>query len=69
MQAVTLSSKYQVSIPRNIRSQIHLTPGQKLTISVRDGVVCLTPVPTLEEIAGSLPGLTSEGLRDEGEWA
>lgn len=69
MQAVTLSSKYQVSIPRSIRNQIRLTPGQKLSISVKDGVVCLAPVPTLEDIAGSLPGLTGEGLRDEGEWA
>ncbi|MCE5239986.1 AbrB/MazE/SpoVT family DNA-binding domain-containing protein [bacterium] len=69
MQAVTLSSKYQISIPRSVRMQIKLTPGQKLTITVKDGVLCLAPVPTLEDIAGSLPGLTGEGLRDEGEWA
>ncbi len=69
MQAVTLSSKYQVSIPKSIRKQIRLTPGQKLSISVKDGIVCLIPVPTLDEITGSLPGLTMEDLRDEGDWA
>ena len=65
MQAITVSSKFQVSIPKNVRQQLHIRPGQKLAISVNDGTVRLVPVPTLDEIAGSLKGLSMEGLRDE----
>lgn len=65
MQAVTVSSKYQISIPKHIRQQVHIAPGQKLTISVKDGMVCLVPVPTLDDITGSLKGLRADGLRDE----
>ncbi len=65
MQAVVLSSKYQVSIPKSIRGQVRLTPGQRLSISVKDGAVCLVPIPTLDDIAGSIKGLSMDGLRDE----
>jgi len=65
MQAVTVSSKFQISIPKNVRQRLHIRPGQKLAISVGEGAVRLVPVPTLDEIAGSLPGLSMEGLRDE----
>ncbi|MEI7990209.1 MAG: AbrB/MazE/SpoVT family DNA-binding domain-containing protein, partial [Chloroflexota bacterium] len=30
MEITTLSSKYQVVIPKKIREQFHLKPGQKL---------------------------------------
>jgi len=65
MQSITVSSKFQISIPKNVRQQLRIQPGQKLAISVNDGAVRLVPVPTLDEIAGSLKGLTMDGLRDE----
>jgi len=30
MEAVTISSKYQVVIPRDVRKQFNLKPGQKI---------------------------------------
>jgi AbrB family looped-hinge helix DNA binding protein len=65
MQAITVSSKFQVSLPKALRQQLHITPGQKLFASVEDGAIRLVPVPTLDEIQGSVKGLSLKGLREK----
>jgi len=67
MQAITVSSKYQISIPKTVRQQLDIRPGQKLTVTVSNGVVCLAPVPTLDDIQGSVKGLSMKGLREKAD--
>lgn len=41
MQASTLTSKGQVTIPANVRKQLGLRPGDRVGFIVEDGEVCL----------------------------
>ena len=53
---VTLSSKYQIVIPKEIRDLLKLRPGQKLAFIPSNGSIKLVPVPELEELRGIAKG-------------
>ena len=56
MGVVTISSKYQVVIPREIRDQFHLKPGQKLAFIPYNGTLRVVIVPTIEEARRDVEG-------------
>ncbi|HYY91044.1 MAG TPA: AbrB/MazE/SpoVT family DNA-binding domain-containing protein [Candidatus Dormibacteraeota bacterium] len=66
MATVTLSPKYQVVIPSEVRERLKLKPGQKISVVEKDGVVHLIPVRPLKELKGIVAGMSSKGVRDEG---
>lgn len=57
METVTLSSKYQVVIPRSVRASLGLRPGMKLQVIVYHGRVEFLPVRKPAELRGLLRGL------------
>ncbi len=61
-RATTLTSKGQVTIPKEVREKLGLQPHDRITFVVEDGYATLRRLPRLEEIAGSLPSLASLGL-------
>ena len=65
MTAVTVSSKYQVVIPQDVRKKMKLKPGQKVIVVEKDGVVHLIPEKPLKELRGFVKGVTTEKLRHE----
>lgn len=65
MEAVTISSKFQVVIPREVREKFHLKPGQKLAFIPYRGTLRVVIIPPGEAARGMLKGLNSEGLREE----
>lgn len=65
MPAVTVSPKYQIVIPKAVRDQLHVKPGQKLKLLVLDGIATLIPVVPIEELRGLGKGLGYEGYREE----
>lgn len=65
MPNVTLSSKYQIVIPKEIRRQLKLKSGQKLTIFVKERIISLVPDHPLKEFKGYLRGMNTEELREE----
>lgn len=65
MGAVTISSKYQVVIPREIREQFNLKPGQKLMFIPYKGTLRVVIVPTIEEARGMLKGMNTDNIREE----
>lgn len=65
MSAVTISPKYQIVIPKEVRERLHLQPGQKLKVLVMDGVATLVPVVPVAELRGIGKGLSYEGYREE----
>ena len=67
MVTVTVSPKYQIVIPIEVRERIKLKPGQKLGVVEKDGVVHLVRVRPLKEMRGFVKGVSSKGIRDEGE--
>lgn len=65
MAAVTVSPKYQVVIPREVREAIHLKPGSKLEVVVLNGQIRLIPITPLASHFGSLKGMDTNIERDE----
>lgn len=65
METVTISSKYQVVIPKKIREKFNLQPGQKLTFIPYQGTIRIVLVPPIEDGRGLLRGINAENLREE----
>lgn len=65
MATTTVSSKYQVVIPKEVREQVPIKPGQKLAVIVKGKTIHLVPVLPLDELQGFAKGINTEGLRDE----
>jgi len=57
MQKATLTSKGQLTIPKQIRDRLGLKPGDRLAFDLGDGTINLRVEKrrTLEELRGSLP--------------
>jgi len=62
---VTVSSKFQVVIPLDVRERMNLKPGQKVIVVEKDGVVHLIPEKPLKELRGFVKGVTTDKLRHE----
>ncbi len=67
MRATTISSKYQVVIPREIREQFDLKPGQKLVFIPFKKTLRVVIVPPIEEAYGFLNGIDTNVKRDESD--
>lgn len=65
MEAVTISSKFQVVIPREVREQFDLKPGQKLVFIPYNGTLRVVVVPPIEKARGMLTGMNVEAVREE----
>lgn len=65
MNTVTVSEKFQIVIPKDIRQHAGIQPGQKLEVFRIGEVIELAPVKSLKAMRGSLPGLETEVDRDE----
>ena len=60
----TLSSKFQISIPKNVRDEQHWQAGQEFVFITKGKGVMLMPVPELEQLAGIAKGARTDGYRD-----
>jgi AbrB family looped-hinge helix DNA binding protein len=65
MSEVTVSPRFQVVIPRDAREEIHIEPGQKLSVIVKGGIIHFVPVVPLHKLRGFAKGMNTEGLREE----
>jgi len=65
MAVVTVSSKYQIVIPREVRKRIGLKPKQKLIVLEKDGIIHLIPDAPLTSLRGMLRGMGPEDVREE----
>ena len=57
MDTVTVSTKYQVVIPREIRASLGIKPGSKFQVLRYDNRIELIPVKPLREMRGFLRGM------------
>jgi len=65
MSQTVVSSKYQIVIPKEVRTKIDLEKGQVLQVVVRNGVIMLVPDRPLAELRGFVKGMESSELRDK----
>ncbi len=65
METVTLSSKFQLVLPRGARERLRLRPGMKLTVLDEGGVIFLVPDRSTKGYRGIAPGTSARGLREK----
>lgn len=65
MSQVLVSSKYQVVIPKEVRRELHIVPGQKMSCVVIDRSVHLVPVRPLKELRGMISAFPIKDVREK----
>lgn len=65
MTAVTVSPKYQIVIPREIRESLGIVSGQKVQITSYQGRIEVIPLKPMAEMQGFLKGIDTTVQRDE----
>jgi len=65
MELVTLSSKFQLVIPRGTRERLGLSPGTKLTVIDKGGVIFLVPERPMRRYRGLARGVNPRALREK----
>lgn len=60
----TLSSKFQISIPKSVREEQNWQAGQEFVFIPKGKGVLVAPVPELRELAGMAKGARTNGYRD-----
>lgn len=60
----TLSSKFQISIPKAVREEQHWQAGQEFVFIPKGNGVLVMPVPEFEQLAGIARGRKAAGYRD-----
>ena len=61
----TISSKYQIVIPREVREKFNLKPGQKLMFIPYQKSIRLVIVPPIKDALGMFKGMNIDNIREE----
>lgn len=64
MTTVTVSTKYQVVIPEDVRKSMGVRPGEKFQVVSYDGRVQLIPLRRMRDMKGSLRGMDTTLIRE-----
>ena len=65
MTAVTVSPKYQIVIPKEIRESMGIVSGQKVQVMSYQGRIELIPLKPMKEMRGFLKGIDTSVDREE----
>ena len=61
---VTISPKFQIVIPKDIRTRLGLRPGQHMRALAVDDSVVFVPIVAVEDLEGRFPGLETDVVRE-----
>jgi AbrB family looped-hinge helix DNA binding protein len=67
MARATISPKFQIVIPKEMRERLDLKPGQQVALIDRDGFVALVPQRPISELRGIAKGAPTDDYRDESD--
>lgn len=65
MTQVTVSPKYQVVIPKEVRKKLSLHKGQRMTVIAKGEVIIFMPAAPLKHYRGFLKGMNAHALREK----
>jgi len=65
MKTVTVSPKYQVVIPRDVRETLSIKPGEKMQVINYANRIELVPVKKIKAMRGFLKGIDTTVVRDK----
>ena len=66
MSIVTISSRFQLVIPKAVREAMELKPGQQMRVFSSGDRLELVPVKELRSMRGFLEGIDTSVARDKG---
>jgi AbrB family looped-hinge helix DNA binding protein len=64
MPTVTVSPKFQVVIPQEVREALGIRPGEKMQVFQHENRIELVPVRPIREMRGFLRGIDTTVERD-----
>jgi AbrB family looped-hinge helix DNA binding protein len=64
MYTATLSSKFQISIPKTVRDAQNWKAGQEFVFILKEHGVLVMTVPTRDDLFGSVADTNTEQYRD-----
>jgi AbrB family looped-hinge helix DNA binding protein len=65
MKTVTVSPKYQVVIPRDVREMLRIKPGEKMQVINYANRIELVPVKKIKTMRGFLKGIDTTVVREK----
>lgn len=65
MTSVTVSPKYQIVIPKEIRESMAIESGQQMQITSYQGRIEMIPLKPIKEMRGFLQGIDTSVFREE----
>ena len=65
MKTVTVSPKFQVVIPREIRESLCVKPGEKMQVINYANRIELVPIKKIKDMRGFLKGMNTSVVRDK----
>jgi AbrB family looped-hinge helix DNA binding protein len=65
MPTSSISTKFQIVIPKPVREKLHLHPGQRLQVIEHSGTITLIPEVPLKTLKGFVKGMGKTGLREK----
>lgn len=65
MARTTISPKFQIVIPKEVREKLNLYPHQQLQVLEKGGIITLVPEVPLKTLKGTLKGMSNTPLRDK----
>ena len=65
MTAVTVSPKYQLVIPKEVRESMGIFSGQKIQVLTYKNRIELIPIKPMKKMKGFLKGIDTEVSRDK----
>ncbi len=65
MTTVTVSPKFQIVIPKDVRESMGLVSGQKIQVMTYRNRIELIPIKPMKKMKGFLRGLDTEVKRDK----
>lgn len=61
MSTATLSSNYQISLPKELREAMHLQPGQEFELIPMGSIIQMIPKKSIEELKSAIAAGTASG--------
>ena len=65
MKTVTVSPKFQVVIPREVRESLGIKPGEKLQVINYADRIELVPIRKMKDMRGFLKGINTTVVREK----
>jgi AbrB family looped-hinge helix DNA binding protein len=65
MTTARVSSKYQIVIPKEVREQLSIRPGQDMVMLVKGKTIVMVPDRPLLSMRGFAKGIPTTGFREK----